>query len=151
MSLEEELREERERTELERIKSAVREELADLESRMMTGITEKIGSGTAQRSTSSCRFSEIQIQELQNGVGDLAHTIAALSRSFYERFPPRPKGLARRIGKIALDYYPYLFFAAFVFLVAAMWFHWPFVFRWFGYQLGQVTVAKDVRNVFLIP
>src|SRR5208337_2460156 len=112
MSLEEELREERERTELERIKSAVREELADLESRMMTGITERIGSGTAQRSTSSCRFFEIQIRELYNGVGNLAHTISVVTSSFNERFPPRPKGLMRRIGKIALDYYPYLFFAA---------------------------------------
>src|SRR5271157_4785432 len=109
MSLEEELREERERTELERIKSAVREELSDLEARMMTGITERIGSGTAQRSTSSCRFSEIQIQELHNGVGSLADAIAVLTRSFYERFPPRPKGRVRRVLQFVSFWYPVVF------------------------------------------
>jgi hypothetical protein len=117
----------------------------------MTGITERIGGGTAQRSTASCRFSEIQIQELHNGVGTLVHTITALTKSFTARFPSRPKGLVQRIGKIVGDYYLYLFLAAFLFLFAAMRFHWPFVFEWFGYKLGTVTVAKDVRSVFLIP
>ena len=119
---------------------------------MMTGITERIGSGTAQRSTSSCRFSEIQIQELHNGVGDLAHNIAALSRSFYERFPPRPKyGLVLLVLHFVGDYYPVAIIAALVFFVLAIKLHWPWFFAWFGYRLDQVRYPQDLRSVFLIP
>ena len=151
MSLEEELREERERTELERIKSAVREELADLESRMMTGITERIGKGATQGSSYDASYSERQIQEVKNGVGNLALDISTLSRSFTERFPPRPKGRVRRVLQFVGDYYPVAIVAVLVFFVLAIRLHWSFFFGWFGYTLGQVTVAKDVRSVFLIP
>ncbi len=158
MSLDEELREEQERTQLERIKSAVREELSDqissMESRIMKGISERSRTSQTSSSTYSCRLSEIPIQELHTSlqnVGDLMQGISVLTRSFIERFPPRPKTLARRIKKIAVEYFPYLLFAALLFLVAAMWFHWPFVFRWFGYRLDQVRYPQDVRSVFLIP
>src|SRR5208282_6142180 len=116
MSLEEELREERERTELERIKSAVREELADLESRMMRGITERIGNGTTQGSSYDAIYSERQIQEVKNGVGNLALDISAL-RSFNERFPPRPKGRVRRVLQFVGDYYPVAIMAVLIFFV----------------------------------
>jgi len=53
--------------------------------------------------------------------------------------------------KFVGDYYPFAIVAVLVFFVLAIRLHWPFFFGWFGYQLGQVTVAKDVRNVFLIP
>ena len=117
----------------------------------MRGITERIASGTAQRSSYSCKYSERQIQEVRNGVGNLAQNISALSRSFYERFPVRPEGLVRRVVQFISFWYPLALFVALLFFVVAMTLHWPFFFRWFGYHLSQMTVAKDVRDVFLIP
>jgi hypothetical protein len=151
MSLEEELRREKERTELERIKSAVREELADLESRIMTGITERIGKGATQGSSYDAIYSERQIQEVKKGVGNLALDISALSRSFNKRFPPRPEGRVRRVLQFVGSWYPVAIVVVLIFFVLAIRLHWPFFFGWFGYKLDKVVYPKDVRNVFLIP
>ena len=80
----------------------------------------------------------------------MALDISAL-RSFNERFPPRPKGRVRRVLQFVGDYYPVAIMAVLIFFVLAIRLHWPFFFGWFGYHLGNVTVAKDVRSVFLIP
>ena len=77
--------------------------------------------------------------------------ISVLTRSFIERFPPRPKRGVRRVLEFVSTWYPVVFILLVLFFVAAMKLHWPWFFAWFGYQLGQVTVAKDVRSVFLIP
>lgn len=79
-----------------------------------------------------------------------------LSGRFDERFPPRRPngglfGFLSYYLEIVADKLPYILLAVISFMVLATKLHWPFYFRFFGYELGRVTIAKDVRNVFLIP
>jgi len=116
---------------------------------MMRAISEKVVTGP--RSEAS-QVSDRLVVEVQSVLSDLLTGLSNLSRLFSERFPPKPKyGIVRRVLQFVGDWYPIAIVAALVFFVLAIKLHWPWFFGWFGYSLGQVTVAKDVRNVFLIP
>jgi hypothetical protein len=48
-------------------------------------------------------------------------------------------------------WYPIACIVVLCLVVVAIKLHWAPFFGWFGYQQGHMTVAKDVRDVFVIP
>ena len=98
-----------------------------------------------------------KVIEIERTLTGVASTVEQLAGGFNERFPHRrPKSgffalLGHYLQKIFLDYLPYVLFAVILLMIVATRLHWPFYFRWFGYELGTVTKANDVRSVFLIP
>ncbi len=99
---------------------------------------------------------ERRIEEVQKSVSWLDANVKELVSRFDERFPHRRvrSGLFALLGyylEIVGDKLPYILLAVIVLMVLATRLHWPFYFRLFGYELGKVTILKDVRNVFLIP